>query len=94
MRASLANSQQEVQKDTGKRKHMIGKVLSVAMKDTVIVSVVHVVRHPIYKKALKRTKHFAAGSNGLVLAKGDTVRIQETRPISKTKHFNVTQRLS
>lgn len=71
---------------------LTGKVVSTAMTKTVIVEVVHSVRHPIYKKAVKRTKRFAAHYEGAQpLHIGDTVTIVETRAISKTKHFKVKE---
>ena len=71
------------------KKEFIGKVVSIKMKHTVVVEVEHLSRHPLYKKTVKRTKHFAAHYEGDKVAVGDTVTIQETKPVSKTKHFIV-----
>lgn len=68
---------------------MDGKVVSVKNAKTVIVSVTHEFRHPLYKKAVKRMKRFAAERGGKEVAVGDMVKIMETRPISKTKHFKI-----
>jgi len=66
-----------------------GKIISTAMKNTVIVVVERFVTHPIYKKAVRRTKHLAAHVVSGDYKKGDKVTIRETRPVSKTKHFVV-----
>jgi len=68
---------------------MEGKVVSVSSTSTVIVLVVHQFRHPLYKKAVNRMKRFAVDTGGKTLAVGDVVRIVETRPISRHKHFKV-----
>lgn len=74
------------------KKEFTGKVISIKMKQTVVVEVEHLSRHPLYKKTVKRTKHFAAHYEGSNVAVGDTVTIQETKPISKTKHFKVIEK--
>lgn len=71
------------------KKEIIGQVVSTAMKNTVIVRITRSWRHPIYKKALKRDRRFAAHVEGLELHVGDKVKIIETRPISKTKKYRV-----
>jgi small subunit ribosomal protein S17 len=76
-----------------KGKVLEGTVVSAKTPMTVIVAVTSVHRHPLYKKAVKRTKHFAAHNVDLSLAAGDVVVIQETKPISKTKHFKVVEKL-
>jgi small subunit ribosomal protein S17 len=67
----------------------IGKVESVKNTKTVIVSVMHEFRHPLYKKAVKRHRRFAVHNESKTLAVGDTVTIVETRPISKSKHYKI-----
>lgn len=74
-------------------KEMIGKVVSTGMNKTVIVAVTHSTRHRLYKKAMRRTKHFAAHNESIAVVKGDHVRIIETKPISKTKHFLVLEKI-
>ena len=71
------------------QKTIEAKVISIRMQRTVIVEVERRVKHPLYKKAVKRTKHVAVDSLGKQVAVGDVVRIVETRPISKTKHFRL-----
>jgi small subunit ribosomal protein S17 len=69
---------------------MIGKVVSAKMKNTVVVEIERMVAHPIYKKRLKRTSRFQAHDE--VGAKtGDKVRIEPTKPISKTKYHQVVE---
>lgn len=71
------------------RKTMSGKVMSTKMQQTVIVGITVVYRHPIYKKAVKKLKRFAAHNTKFDVKEGDTVTIAEIKPISKTKHFEV-----
>ena len=77
-----------------KKKVFSGTVVSLATKKTVIVALTKVRRHPLYKKAIKRTRRFAAHNESLTLAVGDKVEIMETRPVSRTKHFIVTKKVS
>ena len=64
-----------------------GVVVKSAMKDTVTVAVERYVQHPKYKKYMKLTKKFLVHNPGNTVAVGDKVTIEETRPISKRKHF-------
>jgi len=73
------------------KKIIKGKVVSIKMQNTVVVEVVRKVPHPLYKKLLKRSKKHKADVNGLSINLGDTVKIVQTRPISKDKHFKVTE---
>ncbi len=72
---------------------MIGTVVSVKGQKTVIVAVVHTVRHPIYKKQSRIKRRFAVHNEKTDVAVGDTVRIGQTRPISKTKHFVIVEKI-
>ena len=74
-------------------KGMIGTVVSVKGQKTVIVTVVHTVRHPIYKKQSRIKRRFAVHNEHADITVGDTVRIGQTRPISKTKHFIVMEKI-
>ncbi|MEK7119887.1 MAG: 30S ribosomal protein S17 [Patescibacteria group bacterium] len=74
-------------------KGMIGTVVSVKGQKTVIVAVVHTVRHPIYKKQSRIKRRFAVHNEKTDVAVGDTVRIGQTRPISKTKHFVIVEKI-
>lgn len=68
---------------------MEGTVVSVSSPKTVIVSVTHQFRHPLYKKAVNRMKRFAVDTGDKTLSVGDMVKIVETKPISRHKHFKV-----
>lgn len=72
---------------------MIGEVVSTKGAMTVIVHVERIKRHRLYKKAIRKTKRFAAHNESLVLNVGDRVEITDTKPISKTKHFRVVKKL-
>lgn len=76
------------------RKEFTGVVISTSMKDTVVVEVIRLSKHPMYRKTIKRTKHFVAHVTGMELAVDDKVIIAESKPISKTKHFIVISKLT
>ena len=73
------------------RKVRVGTVLSDKMNKTVIVGVERRVTHPLYGKKITRTKKYYAHDEGSVAHVGDTVRIVETRPLSKMKRWRVTE---
>ena len=73
------------------RKQMVGKVTSNRMMQTVVVEVTRLVRHPVYQKVVRRAKKFKAHDAGLSPKVGDEVRIEETRPISKGKHWRLVE---
>ena len=73
------------------RKYEIGYVTSDKMDKTVVVSIVELVRHPLYSKAVKRTKKYKAHDETNACKIGDRVRIGETRPLSKDKRWEVIQ---
>ena len=66
-----------------------GVVVSDKMNKTIVVQVERRVMHPIYKKFVRRTKKYAAHDEANVHKVGETVRIQECRPISKRKRWAV-----
>ena len=70
-------------------KVLSGKVISVKMQDTAVVQVTRFVPHPLYKKLLKRSKNFKVDSKGVELTVGQTVKIVETKPMAKDKHFKI-----
>ena len=73
-------------------KILVGKVTSVKMQDTILVEVTRRVPHPLYKKLLRKSKQFKVDVKGLEpVAVGKTVKIVETKPISKTKHFRLLE---
>ena len=73
------------------RKTRIGKVVSDKMDKTVVVAIVDNVKHPLYKKIVKRTVKFKAHDEKNECGIGDTVEIAETRPLSRDKHFRVAR---
>lgn len=73
------------------RKTRTGMVVSDKMDKTVVVSVIDNVRHPLYKKIVKRTVKFKAHDEQNACGIGDTVMIMETRPISKDKRWRVVE---
>ena len=71
------------------KKVRIGIVTSDKMEKTAVVSIVEFVRHPLYGKAVKRTKKFKAHDENNECEIGDKVRIMETRPLSKDKRWRL-----
>jgi small subunit ribosomal protein S17 len=70
-----------------------GKVVSTKMQKTVVVEVERVFRHPLYKKVIHRHKKYKAHNDRFTLNDGNLVKIKETRPISKDKHFVVIEKI-
>lgn len=66
-----------------------GVVTSESMQDTVVVAVTRFVKHPKYRKFIKRTKKYHVHDPGNTKHLGDMVTIEECRPISKTKSFKI-----
>ena len=73
------------------RKTRTGLVTSNKMDKTVVVSVKDRVRHPLYKKIINRTVKFKAHDENNEAGIGDTVKIMETRHLSKDKHFRLVE---
>ncbi len=82
-------------KETAKRRRneKVGVVTSARMTKTVVVAVERLVRHPMYDKRIRRTSTFMAHDEKGA-KKGDTVRIVETRPLSRLKRWRVEEILS
>lgn len=72
-------------------KTLQGKVVSLKMNKTAVVEVSRKTSHPLYKKVLKRSKKYKVDTGDLTLSLGQSVKIVETRPISKDKHFKVME---
>ena len=68
-----------------------GVVVSDKQDKTVIVSVERQIMHPVYKKFVKKSKKYAAHDESNKAKVGDVVRIVETKPISKNKHFYLAE---
>lgn len=73
------------------RKERIGKVVSSKMDKTITVEVLRKVKHPIYGKFMSKTKKFAAHDENNDCGEGDTVKIMETRPLSKNKRWRLVE---
>nr|HID59242.1 30S ribosomal protein S17 [Desulfobacterales bacterium] len=78
-------------KKRGIRKRLVGTVVSDKMDKTVIVSVDRLVKHPIYKKYVKRRAKYAAHDERNECCVGDRVMVIESRPLSKTKRWRVSK---
>ena len=69
-----------------------GFVVSAGKMDkTVVVAVIENKKHPIYNKVVKKTKKYKAHDEGNICGLGDTVEMQETRPLSKDKYHRITR---
>ena len=75
----------------GYRKTRTGVVVSDKMDKTVVVAIKTKVRHPLYGKMVNRTRKFKAHDEENACGIGDTVRIMETRPLSKDKRWRVAE---
>jgi len=78
----------------GKRKVREGLVVSDRMAKTVVVAVETRKIHPLYKKAVRVTKKYKAHDENNACKIGDKVKISETRPLSKEKHWRVIEIIS
>lgn len=74
-----------------KRRHWFGNVISNKMDKTVVVAVARFVRHPVYHKVLRRVTKLKAHDEENRCKVGDRVKLIQTRPISKQKHWRVVQ---
>jgi small subunit ribosomal protein S17 len=73
------------------RKERVGTVVSDKMDKSITVSEVTKIKHPIYGKFMKRTKKYVAHDEKNDAKAGDTVKIMETRPLSKTKTWRLVE---
>ena len=72
---------------------LTGIIVSDKTEKTVVVKVERRVKHPLYGKIIKRSKKYHAHDEGNEFREGETVRIEETRPISKLKTWKVLDRV-
>jgi small subunit ribosomal protein S17 len=75
----------------GRRQYKVGRVISDKMEKTIVVAVDYLKPHPLYRKIIRRTSKFHAHDERNECHMGDTVRIGETRPLSKTKRWEVIE---
>ena len=76
---------------TTSRKTRVGKVVSDKMDKTIVVAVAERVAHPLYNKTIKRTYKLKAHDEKNECGIGDTVRVMETRPLSKDKRWRLVE---
>ena len=79
------------QRSRGYRKTRIGEVVSDKMDKTIVVAIKTKVRHPLYGKMVNRTRKFKAHDENNECGIGDTVKIMETRPLSKDKRWRLVE---
>jgi small subunit ribosomal protein S17 len=82
---------EEQKKEESNRTTKVGVVVSTKMQKTVVVAVENVVKHGMYQKYIRRTSKFLAHSEAAGVNVGDRVLIEETRPLSKRKRWNVRE---
>jgi small subunit ribosomal protein S17 len=75
----------------GKRQEKVGVVTSTKMQKTVVITVERQGTHPLYKRVVRRSKNFMAHDEKNECKVGDTVRIEETRPMSRLKRWRVVE---
>ena len=71
------------------RKTRVGKVVSDKMDKTIVVAIVYSMKHPLYKKFIRRTYKLKAHDENNECKIGDTVKVMETRPLSKDKRWRL-----
>ena len=82
---------EQVQQERGQRKVRTGVVVSDKMDKTVMVRIDRAVRHALYGKTVRRSSKLAAHDETNDAHVGDTVRVVETRPLSKSKRWRVVE---
>jgi len=75
----------------GKRRTKVGRVVSDKMDKTVVVSVERLRRHPVYKRVVRLSSKFKADDPENTARVGDTVRIEESRPLSREKRWRLVE---
>lgn len=75
------------------KKTFTGKVVSTKMHKTVVIEITRRIAHPVYKKYIKVSSKIKADTQDFQLAEGDTVVIESTKPISRTKSFIVIKKI-
>lgn len=91
MMADTKQSSAEATEAKRQSKVRVGKVVSEKMNKTIVVAVERTVKHPLYKKYIKRTSKLYAHDEKNDAHEGDTVRVIETRPLSKLKRWRVQE---
>jgi small subunit ribosomal protein S17 len=86
-----STSEAPAMSERGLRKTRVGKVVSNKMDKSIVVSIERRVKHRIYKKFFKKTKKYMAHDEKNECGIGDTVKIMETRPLSKNKRWRLVE---
>ncbi len=84
-------SDEQMTQQRGRRKTRTGVVVSDGMDKTVVVRIDRSFRHPLYDKTVRRSKKLAAHDESNEAHVGDRVRVIETRPLSKSKHWRLVE---
>jgi small subunit ribosomal protein S17 len=92
--AEMTNNEQQAASPRGARKVRVGVVVSDKMQKTVVVAIERRVPHPVYGKMMTRTTRLKAHDEENSAKTGDTVRIMETRPMSKDKRWRLVEIVS
>lgn len=71
------------------RKQLIGRVVSDKMDKTIVVEIAMTVKHPLYRKSVRRTKRIKSHDENNQCGVGDVVRVEESRPLSKEKKYRL-----
>ena len=77
--------------ERNRRKVKVGKVVSNKMDKTIVVAIEYNVKHPLYSKIVKKTYKLKAHDEENICSIGDTVRVMETRPLSKDKRWRLVE---
>ena len=75
----------------GQPKRLVGRVVSAKMEKTAVVEVERYARHPLYEKVMRLRKKYKVHDEENACRAGDTVRIVESRPLSREKHWRVEE---
>jgi small subunit ribosomal protein S17 len=81
----------EKEEERGRRKIRVGKVVSDKMEKTVVVVIERLVKHPVYKRYVRRRTRFKVHDEKNECKEGDTIRFMETRPLSKEKRWRFVE---
>jgi small subunit ribosomal protein S17 len=87
----MAQAVETEQAERGRRKIRVGKVVSDKMEKTVVVVIERLVKHPVYKRYVRRRSRFKVHDEKNECKEGDTIRFMETRPLSKEKRWRFVE---
>jgi len=87
----MAEAVVEKEEERGRRKLRVGKVVSDKMEKTVVVVIERLVKHPQYKRYVRRRSRFKVHDEKNECKEGDTIRFMETRPLSKEKRWRFVE---